>query len=124
MKWRIFYSAEDNSFITYSNNVSSFNLEDTQDLFFQIKFNSKTNTALSIKRIILSFSDNSGSSFLTSPGTVKIIKNKARIVAKDSSAAENGSFSVTGINSQIYSAKNILLGDNETVSSVSIENTG
>ena len=123
-------SQDENGFLDYSVTSSEFHLEDTPTYSFSIKFLSNTEEPISIKKIVLSFSKNNVSSFLVSPGVLKITGDAVNpqspitgITAKISDVKDN-SFSVTEINTAVFSSKKIYVSDNTISSSVTIKNTG
>ena len=68
-------SSQEKDFIQYHVASASFHLESLEDFSFNLKFSSKKNSnTISIKRIILSFSDNKSSVFLGSPGFNALLK--------------------------------------------------
>ena len=116
-------SAKENGFINYSIASSTFQLESILNRTFNIQFKSKTQNPLSIKRIILSFSNNKNSSYLSSPG--KILYNKSNIETTSTIPEDkDDSFVVTGKKTSIFSQKKIILSDNALSVSATIENTG
>ena len=117
-------SIKEESFLNYSIASSVFHLEDTLNLSFSIKFNSKTEKSLSIKTIILSFQNNKNSSFLVSPGKILHTSKDLTTSAKVSDI-ETNTFSVTGKRTIVFSSKKIkVTTDNSLQSSVSIKNIG
>lgn len=61
-------SSKEEDFIQYHISSATFHLENTKDFSFHLIFSSKTSDTLTIKKIILSFSENKESLFLGSPG--------------------------------------------------------
>ena len=105
---------------------SSFHLDSTEKHSFKIKFSSTSQNALSIKKIILSFSKNN--LHLFSPGTLKVTKDKVVLSAcsflneKDDSV-----FSVIGESgkySMVVSKNGLDISDLPVSSSVTIKNIG
>jgi len=116
-------SKNDNDFLDYSVASSVFHLEDTTKLTFVLKFNSKTAEALSIKKIILSFSDNKDSRFLMSPGKISYSPTNINTSSK-TEKIDDESFSATANRTVIYSSKSIIADKNTISCSVTIKNTG
>ena len=104
--------------------TSLFHLEDTQDLSFFLKFNSKNSNSIQIKKIILSFSSNSKSSFFASPGKINFTKDNLIVSSGHSNTLNASPYSVTGKRSEIRSTKKILLSDKPLSSSVTVKNVG
>lgn len=117
-------SSAGDKFLHYSIVSSVFHLEDTLNTSFKILFHSKTENILSVKKIILSFSDNKNSRFLASPGVLKITHDIITVSSAQISERNQSSFSVIGKRSRVLSAKRILLTNNTLSSSVTIKNTG
>lgn len=118
-------SKKEESFLNYSIASSVFHLEDASGNVFNLVFNSKSSDSISIKKIILSFSENKASSFLSSPGEIKY--TSATIESSPSFKlveSTDSSFSVTGKRSVINSSKKIYANDNTFSSSVKIKNVG
>lgn len=122
---KISSSKKEDDFLNYSIASGVFHLEDTAGHAFYLVFNSKKTESISIKKIILSFSDNKNSNFLNSPGVIKY--TGAFIEPSPSfkiSNTNDNSFSVTGKRSIIFSAKKIYTRDNTISRSIKIKNTG
>lgn len=115
-------SSSEDIFMRYNIVSATFHLEDTTNLSFNLKF--RSNASLEIKRIILSFSDNSKSSFLVSPGVLRITGNDVEGTDKITSDEKNNSFSVSGESFTISSKKKILVKDNELSNNITIKNIG
>ena len=116
-------SKKDNNFLNYSVASTVFHLEDTTELSFKLKFNSKISESLSIIKIILSFSSNKESTFLVSPGTINY-STSTLSTSSTISSSNSKSISVTGKQSAIFSNKKIITMANTFVSSVTIKNIG
>ena len=116
-------SKKDNNFLNYSVASTVFHLEDTTELYFKLKFNSKISESLSIIKIILSFSSNKESTFLVSPGTINY-STSTLSTSSTISSSNSKSISVTGKQSAIFSNKKIITMANTFVSSVTIKNIG
>lgn len=77
-------SHQEDDFIQYHIFSSVIHLEDTQDFSFKIRFFSENNSLISIKKIILCFSDNKQSRYIGSHGfeqLTKEIENEGESVA-------------------------------------------
>lgn len=117
-------SKKENDFLNYHIASSIFHLEDTQNISFNLKFTSKSTDTLSIKKIILSFFQNQVSSFLASPGVLKVTGDMISTNSEVSIGSDN-SFSVTGTQSTVLFSKKIYISDgNMLSSSFTIKNTG
>ena len=112
----------DDSFLDYSVVSSVFHLEDTKTMSFYLKFNSITHSILSIKDIIMSFSQTTQKGLFASQGIIKHNKNN---ITTSSQVSENASgISVTGKRSVILSSKKLPVSNTVFASSVSVKNTG
>lgn len=100
----------------------SFNLEDTLDSSFYMKFSSKTKDTASIKKIVLSFSDNQDSTFLFVPGTLNITKND--ITVNRSTIVGDTDITISGKQSEVFTKKKIAFFENGIKVSVKIKNIG
>lgn len=116
-------SKTEDRFLDYSIASSVFHLEDTTKMTFVLKFNSKTASILSIKKIILSFLDNKESAYLLPPGKINYT-NKNISTSSTIEEVNSTSFSITGKNTVIRSSKRFIVADNTLSSSVTIKNTG
>lgn len=67
-------SSQEKDFIQYHVASASFHLESLEDFSFSLQFSSKSSDTISIKKIILSFSDNKSSMYLGSPGFNSLLK--------------------------------------------------
>lgn len=116
-------SQNEEKFLDYFVSTSSFQLENTLDYTFFLKFNSDSKSDLSIKKIVLSFSNNDSSVYLVSPGKIvfseKGLNTSSEIVSTDSNI-----ISATGKQSIIYFSKRILVSNNSLHSSLKAKNTG
>ncbi len=77
-------SQKEDDFIQYHILSSVIHLEDTQDFSFRVRLSSENNSLISIKKIILSFSDNKQSRYIGSHGfeqLTKEIENEGESVA-------------------------------------------
>ena len=115
-------------FLNYNIVSSVFHLEETKSFSFKLIFKSKTETSISVKKVILSFSKNDNSTYLASPGNVIISDTNTKCVDRDKDlkpiSINNGCFSVTGVLSRIFSTKKIIVDDNAISNSVTIKNIG
>ena len=116
-------SIKDASFIDYSIITSSFHLENTLSYSFFLKFHSNKTSQISLKRIILSFSNNKNTSFLSSPGVLKINAENIETYYK-TTAVDSNSFSITGTRTEFLSHKKIYVSNNTIHHSVTIKNIG
>lgn len=102
---------------------SVFHLQDTQNLSFFIKFKSGS-SSIAIKRIILSFSKNPDSLYLSSPGKMIITDKNSSAQSGSIKAIDNTSFSATANTLKLFSNKRLLVADNTISISVTVKNTG
>lgn len=117
-------SIEGDTFINYGTQSTSFHLEDIQNYSFYLKFNSTSSDVLSIKKIILSFTKNKNTSFLASPGLLKLDKSNLKINSDNLTNYEDGSFSIKGRQIIINSEKSIYTTNNTISIAASVKNTG
>lgn len=115
-------SYPEDDFLRFKAISSTVHLTDTGALSFYLRFSSKTNQEISIKKIVLSFSDNS--SFLVTPGVLKITEKDVNVDATEIKHVDINSFSVSGKMLDISSIKKILVSDNPISNSVTIKNIG
>ena len=115
-------SGNQDDFINYRVSSAQFHLEDTKDFSFFLSFKSKDPDPVSIKKIILSFHKNLGSSFLNTPGKINVSKDD--VILSNRAEFGNGDFVLKGARSQMYLNKNILVSDNSIQTSVTIKNIG
>lgn len=116
-------SKKENSFIHYDIASASFHLEDTNTFSFYLQISSSSKVDdIAINRIVLSFSDNKESRFLSSPGKLIITESNCsgptqKTEAKDSFSAKDKSIS-------LISNNNIYVSDNTLSNCVTVKNTG
>lgn len=115
-------STSGETFIQYKISSAEYSLEQTKDLAFYLVFMSKqTKDILSIKKILLSFSQNNN--FISTKKDI-IITNKDIETASIISPKSQNSFSVTGKQSVVFSKKKIILNQNAINKSITIKNIG
>lgn len=120
-------SAKEDDFIHYNVASSTFHLEDTNALCFYLDFSAKSASVLSIKKIVLSFSKNNNSKFLSSPGKIIISDNNSTISTGGSiSHDENSLLVLTGTGSEMsFTSNNLVLStDNSLTLSLKVKNIG
>ena len=121
-------SQKEENFIDYSVSSATLHLEDLQNMVFFLKFKTNTSRPLLIKKIILSFSNNKNSSFLASPGTLKVSPDNIRVTDGKATVEiiteDNNSFSLTGKRLFVSSTKKIYAVDNIISASFKIKNIG
>ena len=123
-------SSFQDDFVSYSIVSSEFHLEDSCGLSFNIVFLSDTSDTISIKKIVMSFSENNDSSFLKTPGHLIVFGNDITVqeqtdkIKPTINDMNKDGFTVTGKRSQIFSKKNILISDNTLHTNVKIKNIG
>lgn len=116
-------SKNENSFIHYNIASASFHLEDTNNFSFYLQISSSNKVDdITINRIILSFSDNKESHFLSSPGNLIITESNCSgpIQKMD---AEN-SFSAKEKYIKLISHNKIYVSDNTLSNSTTVKNIG
>ena len=101
---------------------STFHLEDTPDFSFCLKFSSRTKDEISIKKIILSFSENSNSSFLSSPGILEFDRDNINLIS--AALGEGKDIEFRGKQGRIQSKKCIIVSDKAVETSVKVKNIG
>ena len=116
-------SKKEDGFLHYMITSAVFHMEDTQKLSFSLKFNSKTTDVLSIKKIILMFSDNKESKFTASPGRINYTAKKIS-TSSNTAEVDSNSFSVVGKQTAIFSSQKIIISDKTLSCSVTIKNIG
>lgn len=122
-------SKKEEDFLSYTVTSSIFHLEDAPKMFFELKFGSKGIDILSIKKIILSFSNNKETSFLVPSGKIKFTPKNTKTSSNPAHSAtikevNPDSFAVTGTRSIIFSTKKIFTQDNTLSCSMTIKNIG
>lgn len=117
-------SSPETDLFEYKNFSSVFHLESTPGNVFFLQFSSKSLESISLKKIILTFPKNSESSFLLSPGLLKITKNNSTLYLAQATDKDASAFEVTGKRGEIISSKKILVTDNTIQMNVTIKNTG
>lgn len=115
-------SASEDDFIQYHIVSSTFQLEKTPDFSFMLKFAADSSESIPIKKIVLSFSNNKDSKYLSSPGVLKIDQNN--VTLNNGTNFVGNSFTVTGKHSQIISNKRIISTNNAFKTSVKVKNIG
>ena len=115
-------SKQEEDFISFHVFSSTFHLEDTDDSSFSLKFASKS-SEIKIRRIVLSFSANSNSSFLSSPGKLRFLKDNSTVDGKYD-FDDNGVLTASGKEVRWTSSKKIFVSDNTFSSTVKVKNTG
>jgi hypothetical protein len=97
-------------------------MEDAKDFSFNLIFTSNSKEVLAIKKIVLSFTKNPNSSFISSPGKIEITQNDVK--ANKESQLGDKEFSLTGKKSEIISLKNILVSDKPVTTNITVKNIG
>ena len=118
-------SSFENDFIHYHISSASFHMEDASGFLFNLVFESGSPDPLSIRKIVLSFSNNKNSSVLVSPGELKITKNDLAVVKTGSiSESPDKSILVSGKQTIVSTAKFIPVADNAISTTLKIKNNG
>ena len=115
-------SSSEDSFVQYHVASSTFHLEDTPDYSFNLKFSSKSNDEISVKKIILSFSNNKNTSFLSSPGVLKI--NRDGVNVSSATLSEGNAIEVKGKRTRLFSNTFLIVSDKDVETSVKVKNVG
>ena len=116
-------SSFENDFIHYHISSALFHLEDTSDYSFNLVFESGTPEPLSIKKIVLSFSNNKNSSVFATPGSLKITENDLTVTDKTKMVKQEDGLAITG-KQNILTTKFIPVSDNTIAISLKIKNIG
>lgn len=118
-------SSASDSFISYHISSGLLHLEDVSPSYvFNLKFKANS-PSISIKAILLKFSNNQNTAYLSSPG--KIVLDNDGIMTQYTTGLNHvstNSFSVSGKYSLVFSKKNIFVSNNTFSSSVKIKNIG
>ena len=116
-------SKNEDNFINFNIASAAFHLEDTSSSSFYLQISSsRASDELEINKIVLSFSDNKESRFLTSPGKLVITAfNCTGPIVK--TEAEN-SFFAKGKTINLISKNKIYVSDNTFSNSVTVKNVG
>lgn len=112
------------TFLEYEKSSLEFHLEDVPDFIFHVNFSNPKKDDVTIKKMVLSFSKNQTSSYLSSPGKLSITKDNVSTNASGIAASDNHSFTVTGDRVNILSGNKILVSDNTLTLSARIRNAG
>lgn len=116
-------SKKENSFIHYNIASASFHLEDTNTFSFYLQISSSSKVDdIVINRIILSFSDNKESRFLSSPG--KLIITESNCSGPTQKMNADNYFSAKGKYISLISNNKIYVSDNTLSNSVTVKNIG
>ena len=103
---------------------AAFHCQSVPDDSFLLKFSSKKQNEISIEKIVLSFSNNKESSFLSSPGLLVLDRNAVVTSAALSPSAAGNAFELKGKQSRIMSKRSIIVSGKPLVTSVTVENVG
>ena len=116
-------SKKENSFIHYNIASASFHLEDANTFSFYLQISSSSKVdVIAINRIILSFSDNKESHFLSSPG--KLIITESNCSGPTRKMEAEYSFSAKGEKINLFSNNKIFVSDNTLSNTVTVKNIG
>lgn len=116
-------SSFENDFIHYHISSASFHLEDASGYSFNLVFESGSPEPLSIRKIVLSFSNNKNSSVFASPGSLKITENELTATDKTKMVKQAGGLAITG-KQTILTTKFIPVSDNTISIALKIKNVG
>ena len=119
------HESNSGKFINYHLSTATFHLEDATDFSFNLRFNSKKDDSIAIKKIILSFAPNK-ETFLSSHGSYKIGGDDIDITGTSYKIIKNNgkTFSVSGKRADVFSKKKILISDQTLENSATIKNVG
>ena len=124
-------STAEDSFIHYNIFSSVFHIEDLSNnsfnLMFSSKDSSKNSNKISIKKITLSFTKNSTSKYLASPGKVSFSFDDMKATPENKSeltSVDKDHTSMTGTYTMLAPEKSIIVSDKPVTSSVTIKNIG
>lgn len=118
-------SQVEDDFIQYHVLTSTFHLEDTDDFSFSIKFKSDGNDLLSIKKIMLSFSNNPETTYFASPGNQTFEKDDILLQRSVMVSTDNSlSYRIKGQRSIIKSKNSFFTSDNKVRLSATVKNVG
>lgn len=117
-------SSAEQPFGRYHVASAAFHCESVPDHSFFLKFSSKKQDEIPIEKIVLSFSNNKDSSFLSSPGVLVLDRNAINANVALSPSAGGNAFELKGKQSKIMSNRSILVSDKPLVTSVTVENVG
>ncbi len=109
-------------FMNYHISSATVHLEETNDFFFNMSFQSNTNDQISIKRIIMSFPTNKESSFLVTPGKIRLTEKDVK--KGNTTSLSDGSFAVKDKGIQIFSKKKIFVTNNSLENNLTMKNIG
>ena len=116
-------SEQTEDFLHYHILSSSFNIEDTEDYIVYLRFISNVRE-LTLRKVVLSFSNNETSSYLVSPGELIMSDNNSSVFANNYSFEDYKVLSASGNRIYWKSTKKLLVSDNEFVSKVTVSNVG
>ena len=124
-------SSPGNDFVRFHTVSSLFHMEDFEDISFYIVFSSPV-PEIKLRKIILSFKDNTNSSFLSSPGELKITSENisagvARRITSGSATIQpidDTTFSAESVYISLFLKKQIYVNNNIIKNSVTIKNIG
>lgn len=119
-------SQKGDNLIDYYTQTATFHLEDCPNKSFNLVFNSQSRSIVSLKKVILSFSNNQNSVFCVSPGKVTLRSSVIDSSPSISSIKETdtNSFVVTGIKSSLLFNKRFFVSGNTLSASLNILNSG
>lgn len=111
------------TFIDYTVTSKSFHLDETNQLSFDLAFNSKSEDVLSIKKIVLSFSKNK--LYLSSPGELLFSSNDL-VLSGTNAEFRNDPLGIimAGRQSKAISKYKFIVPDSKVSVSISFKNTG
>lgn len=115
-------SSSEEPFLRFNIFSSTFDLCQTSNNKFYIKFSSSAGRTVTIKKIVLSFFDNKND-YVFSPATLSILPKDAT-VKTDSTKTDGNSFILKGNRSSLILNKKIVFDTNPIIFSGNIKNTG
>ena len=115
-------STNQEKFVQYNIYSTTFHLDETDGFGFSLKFSSNSKDSLSIKKIILHFSDNKLSPYWNISNTLKMTRDTVSITGTVSENKEQ--LEITGKGNKVLSKNEIVVNDSTILTTVRIKNTG
>lgn len=103
---------------------STIHMDSVKNHVLRIIFNSYTTEAISIKNVILSFSENNSSQYLRGPGEIKMSKESVALLDSTEFKQTDDGFVISGKKGGFNSKYNLLASGNKISTHVKIKNIG
>ena len=113
-------SKKEDDFLHYHTLSTVFNFDEAKDYSFNMVFKSTKSGQISIRKIVLSFSNRA--SYLNSPGVLKATKDNSLVWYSNVIGTEG--FTVKGEKTEIWSRNRIRLGNNTLKATAKVKNIG